>query len=508
MKIKIAITILLLTMSGVAAKKHHSPIDRILRAIAPSCSCSIAGANCSCSCTSLSTCTITSTPIPSPTATYTLAESGQANRSGGIGLNGLTIGGNAYIFTAPSGNPSNPNPVGISGVCYWLDNPSMSGTATHCETLAPYDYATSASTSIANPWDTTKVGNGQHTIRQKVSPSGEVDTATFTINNGSTPTPPPNTSGIYSPTSFWNTPIPPNPSIDPNSSTMIQQSILNQLSKNITFSNGGYGMALAYAKAGDPIYSVKCTQYCNGPVGMTLNFPIPSGTVPATGSDHHLVVAYMAQDGSPYAGKELDMWEASYSNGSWSAAGAYINDLKGWGAACPSGQHCLSNVAAGFSGLGGAVRPEEIAAGHIDHALAIATPYNRTGGYFACPATHHDEIAGSTSALPQGARIQLDPSFNVDAQNWPQWIKIIAKALQTYGAYNRDFSGVVVVYGVTDQNAGVPKWSSVGVPYDSNAYGALNVIPWNKMRVLMMSNCSGAAMRTHRHVKAKKRARR
>src|SRR6185369_16829525 len=242
----------------------------------------------------------------------------QANRSGGIGLNGLTIGGNAYIFTAPSGNPSNPNPVGISGVCYWLDNPSMSGTATHCETLAPYDYATSASTSIANPWDTTKVGNGQHTITQKVSPSGEVDTATFTINNGSTPTPPPNTSGIYSPTSFWNTPIPPNPSIDPNSSTMIQQSILNQLSKNITFSNGAYGMALAYAKAGDPIYSVKCTQYCNGPVGMTLNFPIPSGTVPATGSDHHLVVAYMAQDGSPYAGKELDMWEASYSNGSWS----------------------------------------------------------------------------------------------------------------------------------------------------------------------------------------------
>jgi hypothetical protein len=60
--------------------------------------------------------------------------------------------------------------------------------------------------------------------------------------------------------------------------------------------------------------------------------------------------------------------------------------------------------------------------------------------------------------------VQLDPAYNVDAQNWPQWVKIIAHALQTYGAYNRSTGGAVSIYGVTDQNAGVPAWTSVGVP--------------------------------------------
>jgi hypothetical protein len=296
---------------------------------------------------------------------------------------------------------------------------------------------------------------------------------------------------FYSPTSFWNTPIPANPPIDSNSEAMVQASLV-KFHARAGFSDGAFGMPLAYAHSTDKVYAVRCTMYASPsafPGGPGVPFPIPAGAKRATGSDHHLAVAYAALDGSPYAGKELDMWEAKYNstNDTWSAAGVVVNDLYGWGAKCAPGVSCNGGaVAAGFAALGGAVRPEEIAQGHIDHALAFATPYN-LAKHFACPATHTDGNAPAP-ALPEGARIQLDPSYDVDAQNWPQWVKIIAHALQTYGAYNRDYSDVVIIYGVTDQNVGVPSWRSVGVPVDQ--YNNLNMLPWDKMRVIACKSCN------------------
>jgi hypothetical protein len=295
---------------------------------------------------------------------------------------------------------------------------------------------------------------------------------------------------FYSPTSFWNTPIPPNPPIDSNSAAMVQAS-LARFQARAGFSDGAFGMPLAYAHSTNKVYAVRCTMYASPsavPGGPGVPFPIPAGAKRATGSDHHLVVACAVLDGRPYAGKELDMWEAKYdsTNDTWSAAGVVVNDLYGWGAKCAPGVSCNGGaVAAGFAALGGAVRPEEIAQGHIDHALAFATPYN-LAKHFACPATHTDGKAPAP-ALPEGARIQLDPSCDVDAQNWPQWVKIIAHALQTYGAYNRDYSDVVIIYGVTDQNPGVPSWRSVGVPVDQ--YNNLKMLPWDKMRVIACKLC-------------------
>ena len=295
---------------------------------------------------------------------------------------------------------------------------------------------------------------------------------------------------FYSPTSFWNTPLPANPPLAPDSATMAQAS-LTRFGTRAGFCNGAFGMPLAYACSTDKLYTVRCTIYGSpsaAPGGPGVRFPIPAGAKRATGSDHALTIVYPAMDGSPYAGKELDMWVARYdpSNDSWSAGTVVVNDLFGWGATCPQGQHCNGGRAAGFANLGGAVRPEEIAQGHIDHALAFATPYN-LARYIACPATHTDGKAPAP-ALPEGARIQLDPGYDVEAQNWPRWVKIIAHALQAYGAYNGDYSDVLVIFGVTDQNAGVPSWSSVSVPVDQ--YNDLNMLPWGQMRVIQFTSCN------------------
>ncbi len=279
----------------------------------------------------------------------------------------------------------------------------------------------------------------------------------------------PRITRFYSAASFWNQPIGANPTVDSNSAAMIKAAILPYASRS-AFANGDdWGIALVNASPSDKIYVVACLQYyCNG----SVSFRIPRGALPTTGSDHHLVVV----DGN----KELDMWNVTYDarGDAWSAGGRFVGDLDGWGANALPGQHAGGAVAAGFSGMGGVVRPEEIAQGRIDHALSMTVPNPRKG--YVGPATATDGANPDPRSLPEGAHIQLDPEYDVAAQPWPAWEKMLATALQIYGAYVSDNGGTVAFYGQTDQNAGNEKWSTVGVP--KNPY--LASFPWNRLRVL------------------------
>jgi hypothetical protein len=281
---------------------------------------------------------------------------------------------------------------------------------------------------------------------------------------------------FYAAGSFWNTPIAAGAATDPNSAGMIAYAISAYSSNAVLDNDNAWGMGYIYADAASKSYTVACTMYCTGD---TTVFPIPAGAKPSTGSDHHLAVINGSQ--------ELDMWDSSYNAGTdtWAAGVRTITELTGWGANCAEGQHCDGTVAAGFAMLGGAVRPEEIAQGHIDHALALTTPATKSG-YIACPATHTDGASSNANAIPEGARVQLDPAFNVDGQAWPAWEKAIAKALQSYGAYVVDTSGALALYAVTDMNQGNVTWSSVGMSKAPN----LSNLPWSSFRVLPIHSCN------------------
>jgi len=140
------------------------------------------------------TATLSGTGTSSTGSTYALSLSTSANRSSAVALNGATLSGNAYVFTSNAANLQNFDPSGASKVCYWLDNTSATGTAARCESIAPYDFAASVNntaSSPADPWNTTTVANGAHTITQVVTLSSggsEVDTAAFTVENLSAPT--------------------------------------------------------------------------------------------------------------------------------------------------------------------------------------------------------------------------------------------------------------------------------------------------------------------------------
>jgi len=286
---------------------------------------------------------------------------------------------------------------------------------------------------------------------------------------------------LYASTSFWNRPIGRNPVIDPNSAAIVTASILPTrfISK---FNNSDlWGVPLAYSDPASELYSVGCILYgCN----KEVLFRIPRYAQPNQGSDGKLVVV------DPSTSTELDLARAAFDPGadSWTSESRYTTASNGWGAMCDPFVHCDGVLMSGMAQFGGVVRPEEIAQGHIDHALALIVPYWRSG-FIACPAVKTVGGFEDENAIPLGAKIQLDPTFDVNGQSWPQWQKVVARALQKYGAYVWDAgSDRLDIRGESNISRGYDAWGKVGVPSE-NGQASLGALPWDKVRVLKITQC-------------------
>ena len=138
-----------------------------------------------------------------------------------------------------------------------------------------------------------------------------------------------------------------------------------------------------------------------------------------------------------------------------------------------------STRASGF-GLAGMIWPEELRAGSIDHALVFAYPYTKAGGPVA-PATAADGLSTRLDAIPFGARVQLDPSLNLDALGLTAYEKTVAKALQRYGMILGDSGGALSLYAINAKSYAVDPYAGV-LPADDYAY--LSKLPVDRFRVL------------------------
>ncbi len=286
---------------------------------------------------------------------------------------------------------------------------------------------------------------------------------------------------LYDTSSFWNTKIKRHAAVDPNSKAIIAKSVLPYVSVAHISDTDSWGIPLAYSGADSERYDVGCTKYgCN----IGVEFQIPRYARQNNGSDGKLVVV------DPATNAELDMARASYDpvGDTWTTESRYTTTSNGWGAMCGWGQHCDGVLMSGIDQFGGIIRPEEIAQGHIDHALALAIPYWRNA-MFVCPAVKSSGHGfDDPDALPEGARLQLSPKFDVDAQAWPAWEKVFAHALQKYGAYVVDAgSGAFEVRAEANLDRGYDAWGLVGMT--SNLPPKLDTFPWNRVRVLKLNWC-------------------
>jgi hypothetical protein len=151
----------------------------------------------------------------------------------------------------------------------------------------------------------------------------------------------------------------------------------------------------------------------------------------------------------PTRGCEYDFWLAKRSGSGWTAGGVARLGLNGRGVTTNGAR------AAGF-GLGaGLIRPEELAIGVIDHALVFAYPTVRKGMIVA-PATGGSGPSRAEGAIPYGARVQLDPTLNLNDLGLNPWQRTIAEALQRYGMILGDVGGTLSLYAQHNATTSVP----------------------------------------------------
>ena len=151
---------------------------------------------------------------------------------------------------------------------------------------------------------------------------------------------------------------------------------------------------------------------------------------------------------------EWGMWATRKNrDGNWTTGLGATTDLKGTGVEKPwfEQEHEFDAHrarAGGFPLIAGLIRPEEIKAGKIEHALVFAYQRGRSE-FFVSPASTAQATfmeMNNRIGIPMGGRIQLDPTINVDTLDLSPACKIIAKALQEYGSFNGDYAGATVLY--------------------------------------------------------------
>lgn len=303
-----------------------------------------------------------------------------------------------------------------------------------------------------------------------------------------TPPPPPPATGIngrpYTAGSAWNTPIAGNAALDPNSSAMI-----GSITQSLTSDPTQYTYPVYFADANTPRYSVPCTMYrCTVVSGSgtssssTLsNVPIPNGARASAGSDAQIIIIDTTN------GTEYDLWQVRQNGSSWSVSNGSVYNIYWDGMPSRYGSR-----GAGVPYYAGLIRPWEIAAGRIDHAIAFAYPSPKSG-VCVWPASKTDGNSGSSNAIPEGARLQLDPSLtDADFAAWglDRTGRIIARALQQYGMILIDVSGSFKIMAenlVVNPDAGYD-WNDASIRLTRNT---TSPIPTSAFRVLKLPTGSG-----------------
>jgi hypothetical protein len=291
---------------------------------------------------------------------------------------------------------------------------------------------------------------------------------------------PPGKHDFWSDDSPWNTPLTGHEKIDPNSTKMIADQIAH--------SRGGpvitwkrYGVPIYDAAAGTPRASVKCLRY--GCANLWLrNVPLPRGMYPAGGSDAQLTVLD-ADPSSPTHGCMYDFWKAGKkADGSFDYSaprGGFIQresiTESGW----VDGSTTRGSSAANMAGM---ITPAELQAGAIDHALGFNVYLARDARRRSWLPSHQSDGSNrSPDAIPEGARIRLNPRY--DASRLPAWQQTIATALKTYGAFVVDQGGNE--FEAIDNSHG-GRWSDIPYPWGTTTYPSLPLSMEQALQVIQL----------------------
>lgn len=239
-------------------------------------------------------------------------------------------------------------------------------------------------------------------------------------------------------TSYWNTPLPPDAPVDPNSAEIIDwmkaDSTTNYVHFAGTESDGKWGMPIYWAGARDPTYAV--TSPCKTLPPELSSIRIPRGTKADDTSDGAFEI-FDVEKGLVYS-----LFQATYDTltDEWQACGAaaYYTSSNGLVGSLPESDEPDNTGHRGVPPAMFAVRFDEVQAGSIDHVLKIAI--NNTKCEHVFPMNGDECGVTDSFAPPEGTLMRLKASIDLSKYTLTPAALLVATALQTYGAVIGDQS--------------------------------------------------------------------
>ena len=303
----------------------------------------------------------------------------------------------------------------------------------------------------------------------------------------------------YSDSSPFNTPVAGKPT-SPNSDAIVSRMmsfspVPDKVSTNNADTAGDWAHPIYYSQPTDPVYTVDCVENWGTCEIEGMKVRIPSQARAAGGSDGHMAVIDQA------GGWEYDFWQVR----SKPSGGGTI--AISWGGRTPVGgadaDGLDSNATAAHFGLAaGMIRPAELAAGEINHALFSVVKC--TNGTAVAPAgtgtgRSCSSIGLSNANAPaMGQHFYLDMTeAEINALAKPEWQKTILRAMAEYGTYVGDTGGVgwnvmfesgssYTSFGQPDpwvalgDKLGVPKWTNPESGRTLRVFDFQNAVDWSR----------------------------
>jgi serine/threonine-protein kinase len=170
------------------------------------------------------------------------------------------------------------------------------------------------------------------------------------------------------------------------------------------------------------------------------------------GGDCHLLV-FDKSAGKLYEMYRADIEGSAFSGGClavWNTHEAYGDKLRG--------DQCTSADAAGLPIAPLLFTADEVAAGHIDHAIRFTLPNDRIRQGFVRPATHASSTNGLAGAPYYGVHLRLRADYPIDSLP-SEGARVVARALQTYGMFHAD-GGDIVLTAQSDRRSQT-SWSGL-----------------------------------------------
>jgi len=255
----------------------------------------------------------------------------------------------------------------------------------------------------------------------------------------------------FGPNSPWNVPVGNHAQLDPHSAEYAQ--MLADSGFGFQLNQSNWTIRVEHATANTPHYNVTSADGWHYD-GVPLE-PAWGGT---SDSDNALAIVDPTNNKVWTFFRPGNVAETHHFD---SGSGGAVFDLNGSGWWDPSagGGGPWAGRSSNASYLAGLITPEELQAGHIDHALAVAVDEGLLGNTSALPAKTTDGTV--PGGIPNGTHLQLDPNLDLNSLHLGREGMIVAEALQEYGAFVVERGGGFALYFESNQNMPTDPYASM-----------------------------------------------